>query len=44
MGAQLSFSSPQAVWTAAFEEVAERISPVFARSETRERAHAYLRG
>src|SRR5437667_8853519 len=44
MGAQVSFSSPQAVWTAAFEEGCGRISPVFARSETRERAQAYLRG
>src|SRR3989442_6976744 len=44
MGAQVSFSSPQAVWTAAFEEGCGRISPVFARSETRGRAEAYLRG
>ncbi len=48
MGAQLSSSSfapsPEAVWAAAFEEVCERIGPVFARSETRERAQAYLRG
>src|SRR3989442_6843415 len=36
--------SPEAVWSAAFEEVCERIGPVFARSETRERAQAYLRG
>ncbi len=36
--------SPEAVWGAAFEEVCERIGPVFARSETRERAQAYLRG
>jgi len=48
MGAQLSSSSfapsPEAVWAAAFEEVCERIGPVFARSETRERAQTYLRG
>ncbi len=36
--------SPEAVWSAAFEEVCERIGPVFTRSETRERAQAYLRG
>src|SRR6266852_4164089 len=36
--------SPEAVWGAAFEEVCERIGPVFARSETRERAQTYLRG
>jgi SRSO17 transposase len=35
--------SAEAVWSAAFEEVGERIGPVFARSETRERAQAYLR-
>src|SRR5579859_4648788 len=39
-----SSSSPEALWTAAFEEVCERIGPCFARSETRERAKAYLRG
>jgi hypothetical protein len=33
-----SSSSPEALWTAAFEEVCERIGPCFARSETRERA------
>src|SRR5512133_4277515 len=48
MGAQLSSSSftpsPEAVWAAAFDAVCERIGPVFARSETRERAQAYLRG
>jgi DDE superfamily endonuclease len=37
-------SSPEALWTTAFEEVCERIGPCFARSETRERAKAYLRG
>jgi SRSO17 transposase len=48
MGAQLSSSpfapSPEAVWAAAFDAVCERIGPVFARSETRERGQAYLRG
>ena len=44
MGEQWSFASPEAVWGAAFEEVCKRIDPVFARSETRERAQAYLRG
>jgi len=48
MGAQLSSSpfapSPEAVWATAFDEVCERIGAVFARSETRERAQAYLRG
>src|SRR3989454_10907507 len=48
MGAQLSSSSfapsPEAVWAGAFDDVCERIGPVFARSETRERAQAYLRG
>ncbi len=36
--------SPQAVWAAAFQQMCERIGPVFARSETRERAQVYLRG
>ncbi len=48
MGVQVSSSSfapsPETVWAAAFDAVCERIGPVFARSETRERAHAYLRG
>src|SRR6266700_3347211 len=39
-----SSPSPEAVWSAAFAEVGERIGPVFARSETRERAQVYLRG
>src|SRR3989442_13798457 len=39
-----SSSSPEAVWSAAFAEVGERIGPVFARSETRARAQVYLRG
>src|SRR5437868_11311629 len=37
-------SSPEAVWGAAFEQVCERMGPVFARSQTRERARAYLGG
>ena len=44
MGEQMFSASPEAVWGAAFEEVCERIGPIFARSETRERAQAYLRG
>jgi SRSO17 transposase len=36
--------SPEAVWATAFDEVCERIGPVFARAETRARAQAYLRG
>src|SRR6266700_7537088 len=48
MGVQVSSSSlapsPETVWAGAFDAVCERIGPVFARSETRERAHAYLRG
>ena len=43
MGEQWSFASPEGVWGAAFEEVCKRIGPLFARSETRERAQAYLR-
>src|SRR5712691_5779740 len=39
-----SSPSPEAVWAAAFEEVCERIGPLFARSETRHRAQVYLRG
>ncbi len=35
--------SAEAVWREAFEDVCERIGPVFARSETRQRAQAYLR-
>ena len=44
MGEQWFSASPKAVWGAAFEEVCKRIGPIFARSETRERAQAYLRG
>jgi SRSO17 transposase len=39
-----SFSSPEQVWTTLFDSLCERIGPCFARSETRERAKAYLRG
>src|SRR5713101_8681894 len=48
MGTQWSSSSPapspEALWGAGFQEMGERIGSVFARSETRERAQAYLRG
>ena len=36
--------SPEAVWEGLFEEVCERIEPVFGRLETRERAKSYIRG
>src|SRR3989440_8203029 len=39
-----SFSSPEEVWTNLFESLVVRIGPCFARSETRERVKAYLRG
>jgi SRSO17 transposase len=39
-----SFSSPEEVWTNLFDSLCERIGPCFARSETRERVKAYLRG
>src|SRR5438445_7442391 len=39
-----SFLSPEEVWTSLFNSICERIGPCFARSETRERAQAYLRG
>src|SRR6266571_3126922 len=39
-----SFSSPEELWTSLFDSIGERIGPCFARSETRERAKAYLRG
>lgn len=39
-----SFPSAEELWTAAFQEVCERIGPSFARSETRKRAQAYLQG
>jgi len=46
MTALLSSSapSPEAVWSAAFDELGERIGPVFARTETRARAPVYLGG
>lgn len=39
-----SDSSPEEVWTNLFDSLCERIGPSFARSETRERVKAYLRG
>src|SRR6266702_2223798 len=39
-----SFPSAEELWTAHFQEVCQRIGPSFARSETRSRAQAYLRG
>src|SRR5437588_6665636 len=36
--------SPEEVWTKLFDSLCERIGPSFARSETRERVKAYLRG
>ncbi len=39
-----SFSSPEEVWTNLFDSLCERIGPCFARSQTRERVKAYLRG
>jgi SRSO17 transposase len=39
-----SFSSPEELWTSLFDHLCERIGPCFARSETRERVKAYLRG
>jgi len=39
-----SLRSPEELWTSMFKNVCERIGPCFARSETRERAQAYLRG
>src|SRR5213082_2766854 len=39
-----SFSSPEEGWTNLFESLAVRLGPCFARSETRERVKAYLRG
>ena len=37
-------SWPEAVWSAAFDKLCERLGLVFARAETRVRAQAYLRG
>ena len=39
-----SCSSPEEVWTNLFDSLCERIGPCFARTETRERVKAYLRG
>ena len=39
-----AFTSPEEVWTKLFDSLCERIDPCFARSETRERVKAYLRG
>src|SRR5437667_12909289 len=36
--------SPEELWKSLFERMCERIGPSFARSETRERVKAYLRG
>ena len=36
--------SPEEIWSAAFAEMCQRISLCFGRSETRQRAQAYLRG
>ena len=42
--APASYASPEEVWTSLFDSLCERIGPCFARSETRERVKAYLRG
>jgi SRSO17 transposase len=39
-----SCSSAEEEWTSLFDSLCERIGPCFARSETRERVKAYLRG
>ena len=39
-----SYASPEEVWTSLFDSLCERIGPSFARSETRDRVKAYLRG
>jgi len=39
-----SLSSPEELWTSMFNSICERIGPCFARSETRERVKAYLKG
>jgi SRSO17 transposase len=36
--------TPEAIWKGLFEEVCQRIGPLFGRSETRERVKSYLRG
>ena len=42
--APASYASPEEVWTSLFDSLCERIGPSFARSETRDRVKAYLRG
>jgi len=37
-------SCPEEIWKGLFEEVCERIGPLFERSETRERVRSYLHG
>jgi len=39
-----SFPSAQELWTAEFQDLCERIGPLFARSETRQRGQTYLQG
>ena len=39
-----SFPSAEDLWVAEFQEVCERMGPVFVRSETRQRAQTYLQG
>jgi SRSO17 transposase len=39
-----SFPSAEELWTTELQEVCERMGPVFARAETRQRARAYLQG
>jgi hypothetical protein len=39
-----SFASAEELWMRLFKSLCERIGPCFARSETRERAKAYLQG
>lgn len=39
-----SFPSAEELWTAELQEVCERMSSVFARSETRKRARTYVQG
>jgi hypothetical protein len=42
--APLSPPAAEAVWSAAFQELCERVGPIFARSETRQTAQGYLGG
>jgi SRSO17 transposase len=44
MNQQPSFPAAEELWSAAFQDVCERIGPSFARSETRKRAQIYLQG